>query len=63
MEAIDNFIASRMADRILGMGDCYNLLCWKSPRAVWWKKEAKKNSKENCKNKFGFDDFLANSTD
>ena len=54
MEAIDVFYPSRMADRILGMGDVVSLV----ERAQFDEQEARKLQKKIAKNQFGFDDFL-----
>ena len=57
MEAIDAFYPSRMADRILGMGDIRSLV--ERAKAQIDEEEAKKLQKKIATNKFDFDDFLA----
>ena len=56
MEAIDAFHPSRMADRILGMGDVVSLV--ERAQALYDEEEAKKMMAKLKKNKFDFDDFL-----
>ena len=56
MEAIDIFYPSRMADRILGMGDVVSLV--ERAQEQFDEEEARKLQKKIAKNKFGFDDFL-----
>ncbi|MDT0675700.1 signal recognition particle protein [Autumnicola musiva] len=56
MEAIDVFYPSRMADRILGMGDVVSLV--ERAQEQYDEEEARKLQKKIAKNKFGFDDFL-----
>ena len=56
MEAIDLFHPSRMADRILGMGDIVSLV--ERAQEQFDEEEAKKLQKKIAKNEFGFDDFL-----
>jgi signal recognition particle subunit SRP54 len=56
MEAIDVFYPSRMADRILGMGDVVSLV--ERAQEQYDEEEARKLSKKIAKNQFGFDDFL-----
>ncbi|MGM0636046.1 MAG: signal recognition particle protein [Bacteroidota bacterium] len=56
MEAIDVFHPSRMADRILGMGDVVSLV--ERAQEQYDEEEARKIQKKIAKNKFGFDDFL-----
>jgi signal recognition particle subunit SRP54 len=56
MEAIDVFHPSRMADRILGMGDVVSLV--ERAQEQFDEEEARKIQKKIAKNKFGFDDFL-----
>ncbi len=56
MEAIDVFHPSRMADRILGMGDVVSLV--ERAQEQFDEVEARKLQKKIAKNKFGFDDFL-----
>ena len=56
MEAIDVFYPSRMADRILGMGDVVSLV--ERAQEQFDEKEARKIQKKIAKNTFGLDDFL-----
>lgn len=56
MEAIDVFHPSRMADRILGMGDVVSLV--ERAQEQFDEQEARKLQKKIAKNQFGFDDFL-----
>ena len=56
MEAIDVFHPSRMAERILGMGDVISLV--ERAQEQYDEEEARKIQKKIAKNKFGFDDFL-----
>ncbi len=56
MEAIDVFYPSRMADRILGMGDVISLV--ERAQEQFDEEEARKLQKKIAKNQFGFDDFL-----
>ncbi len=56
MEAIDVFHPSRMADRILGMGDVVSLV--ERAQEQFDEAEARKLQKKIAKNQFGFDDFL-----
>jgi len=56
MEAIDVFHPSRMADRILGMGDVISLV--ERAQEQFDEEEARKIQKKIAKNRFGFDDFL-----
>ena len=56
MEAIDIFYPSRMADRILGMGDVVSLV--ERAQDQFDEEEARKLQKKIAKNQFGFDDFL-----
>lgn len=56
MDAIDVFHPSRMADRILGMGDVVSLV--ERAQAQFDEEEARKLQKKIAKNQFGFDDFL-----
>ena len=56
MEAIDVFHPSRMADRILGMGDVVSLV--ERAQEQFDEEEARKLQKKITKNQFGFDDFL-----
>ena len=57
MEAIDVFYPSRMAERILGMGDVVSLV--ERAQEQYNEEEARKIQKKIAKNEFGFDDFLA----
>ncbi len=56
MEAIDAFHPSRMADRILGMGDIVSLV--ERAQEQFDEEEAKRLQKKIAKNKFDFNDFL-----
>ena len=56
MEAIDVFHPSRMADRILGMGDVVSLV--ERAQQQFDEEEAKRLEKKIRKNKFDFNDFL-----
>ena len=56
MEAIDVFYPSRMAERILGMGDVVSLV--ERAQEQYDEEEARKIQKKIAKNEFGFDDFL-----
>ncbi len=56
MEAIDAFHPSRMADRILGMGDIVSLV--ERAQEQFDEEEAKRLQKKIQKNKFDFNDFL-----
>ena len=57
MEAIDVFHPSRMADRILGMGDIVSLV--ERAQEQYDEEEAKRLEKKLRKNQFDFNDFLA----
>ena len=57
MEAIDAFHPSRMADRILGMGDVVSLV--ERAQALYDEEEAKKMMDKLKKTKFDFNDFMA----
>jgi signal recognition particle subunit SRP54 len=57
MDAIDVFYPSRMADRILGMGDVVSLV--ERAQEQYDEEEARKLQKKIAKNEFGFDDFLS----
>ncbi|REH47468.1 signal recognition particle subunit FFH/SRP54 (srp54) [Tenacibaculum gallaicum] len=57
MDAIDVFHPSRMADRILGMGDVVSLV--ERAQEQYDEDEARKLQKKIAKNQFGFDDFLS----
>ena len=61
MDALDVFHPSRMADRILGMGDVVSLV--EKVQQQFDEEEAKKLQAKIAKNKFGFDDFLSQSLD
>ncbi len=56
MEALDVFHPSRMADRILGMGDIVSLV--ERAQEQFDEEEARKLQKKIAKNQFSFDDFL-----
>ena len=56
MEAIDVFHPSRMADRILGMGDIVSLV--ERAQEQFDEEEARRLQKKIQKNKFDFNDFL-----
>jgi len=51
------FHPSRMADRILGMGDVVSLV--EKAQEQYDEEEARKIQKKIAKNEFGFDDFLS----
>ncbi len=57
MEAIDVFYPSRMAYRILGMGDVVSLV--ERAQEQFDEEQARKLNKKIAKNQFGFDDFLS----
>jgi signal recognition particle subunit SRP54 len=57
MEALDVFHPERMADRILGMGDVVSLV--ERAQQQFDEEEAKRLEKKIRKNKFDFDDFMA----
>ena len=57
LEAIDQFHPSRMADRILGMGDIVSLV--ERAQEQYDEEEAKRLQKKIQKNQFDFNDFLA----
>lgn len=57
MEAIDVFYPSRMADRILGMGDVVSLV--ERAQEQFDEEQARRIQKKIAKNRFGFDDFLS----
>lgn len=57
MDAMDVFHPSRMADRILGMGDVVTLV--ERAQEQFDAEEAKKLQKKIAKNQFSFNDFLA----
>lgn len=56
MDAIDVFYPSRMAERILGMGDVVSLV--ERAQEQFDEAQARKLQKKIAKNRFGFDDFL-----
>ena len=56
MDAIDVFHPSRMADRILGMGDIVSLV--EKAQEQFDAEEARKIQRKIAKNQFNFDDFL-----
>ena len=56
MDAIDVFHPSRMADRILGMGDIVSLV--ERAQEQFDEEEAKRLQKKIMKNRFDFNDFL-----
>ncbi|MBQ3538370.1 MAG: signal recognition particle protein [Bacteroidaceae bacterium] len=56
MEAIDLFHPSRMADRILGMGDVVSLV--ERAQEQFDEEEAKKLQRKLARNQFDFNDFL-----
>jgi signal recognition particle subunit SRP54 len=57
MEAIDQFHPSRMADRILGMGDIVSLV--ERAQEQYDEEEAKRLQKKIARNQFDFNDFLS----
>ena len=57
MDALDIFHPSRMADRILGMGDVVSLV--ERAQENYDAEEHKRIAKKVAKNQFGFDDFLS----
>ena len=56
MDAVDVFHPSRMADRILGMGDIVSLV--EKAQEQFDAEEARKIQRKIAKNQFNFDDFL-----
>ena len=52
MEALDVFYPERMADRILGMGDVVSLV--ERAQEQLDQEQARKISKKDCQNQFGF---------
>lgn len=56
MEALDIFHPSRMADRILGMGDIVSLV--EKAQEQFDEEEAKRLQRKIAKNQFNFNDFL-----
>jgi len=57
MDAIDPFHPSRMADRILGMGDIVSLV--EKAQEQYSEEEARRLQKKIAKNQFDFNDFLS----
>ncbi len=57
MDALDIFHPSRMADRILGMGDVVSLV--ERAQEQYDEQEARRISKRIAKNQFDFNDFLS----
>ncbi len=57
MEALDVFYPSRMADRILGMGDVVSLV--ERAQEQYDEEQAKQLQKKIAKNQFNFNDFLS----
>jgi signal recognition particle subunit SRP54 len=57
MEAIDPFHPTRMADRILGMGDIVSLV--EKAQEQFSEEEARRLQKKIAKNQFDFNDFLS----
>ena len=57
LDAIDQFHPSRMADRILGMGDIVSLV--ERAQEQYDEEEAKKLQRKISKNQFDFNDFLS----
>ncbi len=57
LEAIDQFHPSRMADRILGMGDIVSLV--ERAQEQYDEEEARRLQKKIAKNQFDFNDFYA----
>ncbi len=56
LDAVDLFHPSRMADRILGMGDIVSLV--EKAQNAYDEEEARKLTKRIAKNQFDFNDFL-----
>ncbi len=56
IDALDLFHPSRMADRILGMGDIVSLV--ERAQQAFDEKEARELQRKIAKNQFNFDDFL-----
>lgn len=56
MDALDYFHPSRMADRILGMGDIVSLV--EKAQQQYDEEEARKLQRKIAKNQFNFNDFL-----
>jgi signal recognition particle subunit SRP54 len=57
LDSLDVFYPSRMADRILGMGDIVSLV--ERAQEQFDEEEARKLQKKIAKNQFNFDDFLS----
>lgn len=57
LDSLDVFHPSRMADRILGMGDIVSLV--EKAQEQYDQEEARKLQKKIAKNQFNFDDFLS----
>lgn len=57
LDALDLFHPSRMADRILGMGDIVSLV--EKAQNAYDEKQARELQNKIAKNQFNFDDFLA----
>ncbi len=57
MEAVDQFHPSRMADRILGMGDIVSLV--EKAQEQYDEEEARRLQKKIAKNQFDFNDFMS----
>jgi signal recognition particle subunit SRP54 len=57
LDSLDVFHPSRMADRILGMGDIVSLV--EKAQEQFDQEEARKLSKKIAKNQFNFEDFLS----
>ena len=57
LDAVDYFHPSRMADRILGMGDIVSLV--ERAQEQYDEEEARRLQKKIAKNQFDFNDFLA----
>jgi len=57
MEAIDPFYPTRMADRILGMGDIVSLV--EKAQEQYNEEEARRLQRKIAKNQFDFNDFLS----
>jgi signal recognition particle subunit SRP54 len=57
LDSLDIFHPSRMADRILGMGDIVSLV--EKAQEQFDQEEARKLQKKIAKNQFNFDDFLS----
>jgi signal recognition particle subunit SRP54 len=57
MDALDAFHPSRMADRILGMGDIVSLV--EKAQEQYDQEEARKLQKKIAKNQFDFTDFMS----